>query len=65
MTPTYRTFLERSQHFLRRMLRKPAWEFNRVHPDLWYPRPPRTGGHRHGDLTLQPISGRARQRGSM
>jgi hypothetical protein len=25
---------------------------NRVHPDLWYPGPPRKGGHRHGDLTL-------------
>ena len=29
MTTSYRTCLERSQHFLRRILRKPAWDFNR------------------------------------
>jgi hypothetical protein len=29
MTTSYRKFLERSQHLLRRILRKPAWDFNR------------------------------------
>lgn len=29
MTTSYRKLLERSQNFLRRILRKPAWEFNR------------------------------------
>ena len=33
MTKAYRNFLERSQHFLRRILRKPAWEFNRFVAD--------------------------------
>jgi hypothetical protein len=29
MTPSYRKLRERSHNFLRRILRKPAWEFNR------------------------------------
>jgi len=29
MTTSYRKFLERSQRFLQRILRKPAWDFNR------------------------------------
>jgi Transposase DDE domain len=29
MTTSYRKFLERSQHLLRRILRKPAWDFSR------------------------------------
>jgi len=33
MTPSYRKFLERSHHCLRRMLRKPAWECNRFVAD--------------------------------
>ena len=33
MTKAYRNVLERSQHFLRRILRKPAWEFKRVVAD--------------------------------
>jgi len=33
MTTAYRKFLERSQHFLQRILRKPAWEFNRFVAD--------------------------------
>lgn len=33
MTKAYRNFLERSQHCLRRILRKPAWEFNRFVAD--------------------------------
>ena len=33
MTKAYRNFLERSQHFLRRIFRKPAWEFNRFVAD--------------------------------
>lgn len=33
MTPSYRKLLERSQNFLRRILRKPAWDFNRFVAD--------------------------------
>lgn len=33
MTTSYRSFLERSQHFLRRIVRKPAWEFKRFVSD--------------------------------
>ena len=33
MTTSYRKFLERSQHGLRRILRKPAWDFNRFVAD--------------------------------
>ena len=33
MTTAYRRLLERSQHCLRRILRKPAWEFNRFVAD--------------------------------
>jgi hypothetical protein len=33
MTTSDRKFLERSQHFLRRILRKPAWDFNRFVAD--------------------------------
>jgi hypothetical protein len=33
MTTSYRTFLERSQHYLRRILRKPAWDFHRCVTD--------------------------------
>lgn len=33
MTKAYRNVLERSPHFLRRILRKPAWEFKRVVAD--------------------------------
>ena len=38
MTTSYRKFLERSQHFLQRILRKPAWDFNRFVGD---PRQPK------------------------
>jgi len=33
MTPSYRKFLERSRTYLRRILRKPAWDFNRFVAD--------------------------------
>ena len=33
MTTSYRKFLERSRHFLQRILRKPAWDFNRFVSD--------------------------------
>jgi hypothetical protein len=33
MTTSYRKFLERSQHYLGRILRKPAWDFNRFVTD--------------------------------
>lgn len=33
MTIGYRKLLERSQHFLRRILRTPAWDFNRFVAD--------------------------------
>ena len=28
------------------------WVNGRVNPDLWYPVPPMTGGHRHGNITV-------------
>lgn len=33
MTTSYRKFLQRSQNYLRRILRKPAWDFNRFVAD--------------------------------
>jgi hypothetical protein len=33
MTPSYRKFLEQSRTCLRRILRKPAWDFNRFVAD--------------------------------
>jgi hypothetical protein len=45
MTLSYRKFLEQSRTYLRRIFRKPAWDFNRVVAD---PRQAKDGGGSSG-----------------
>jgi hypothetical protein len=52
MTTSYWKFLERSQHFLQCILRKPAWDFNRFVGDPR--RPERT---RESLLSHEPAPG--------
>jgi hypothetical protein len=62
MTTSYRKFLERSQHCLRRILRKPAWDFNRFVAD---PRPEKGRRWKFPTLMRALLCGFLTNRGSL